>query len=204
MMQALEDDSSVYELPLLAIVGSPAVCRQVERALAGAPFRLGAGDPAVVVVITSGNDTDSVRHARAKCPFVPVVVVTDSVSPAEARRLLVDGVAGVVLEADLGRALVPTLEAVLAGQVSYPAESMPARVRETLSKREKQILGMVVLGFSNAEIAAKLYVSQSTVKSHLSSAFATLGVRSRKEAVALILDPDAGYGTGILAITEAT
>ena len=66
----------------------------------------------------------------------------------------------------------------------------------------KQILGMVVLGFSNAEIAAKLYVSESTVKSHLSSAFATIGVRTRKQAAALILDPGSGFGTGILAITD--
>ena len=61
---------------------------------------------------------------------------------------------------------------------------------------------MVVMGFSNPEIAAKLHVSESAVKSHLYSAFGTLGVSTRKEAVALILDPTAGFGTGILAITD--
>lgn len=59
---------------------------------------------------------------------------------------------------------------------------------------------MVVLSFTNGEIAQKLYVSESTVKSHLSSAFAKLGVRSRSAAAEAILDPVNGLGTGILAI----
>ena len=99
--------------------------------------------------------------------------------------------------------LALAVRAAFAGQISYPAELMPTQLRTALSNREKQILAMVVMGFSNAEIAAKLHVSESTVKSHLYSAFATLGVRTRKEAVALILDPNAGFGTGILAITDS-
>ena len=51
-------------------------------------------------------------------------------------------------------------------------------------------------------IAAKLYVADSTVKSHLTSAFSKLGVRSRNEATAMILDLDSGLGAGILAISE--
>ena len=47
------------------------------------------------------------------------------------------------------------------------------------------------------------HLSESTIKSHLHSAFTTIGVRSRKDAVALILDPNAGLGAGILAITDA-
>jgi len=66
--------------------------------------------------------------------------------------------------------------------------------------REKQVLGMVVMGFSNGEIANKLVLAESTIKSHLSSAFSKLGVRSRGEATELILDPVNGLGPGILSI----
>ena len=55
---------------------------------------------------------------------------------------------------------------------------------------------MVVLDFSNAEIARKLVVTESNVKNHLTSAFSKLGVTSRNEAAELILDPDSGLGPG--------
>jgi len=58
-----------------------------------------------------------------------------------------------------------------------------------------------VLHLSNAEIARNLYLSESNVKNHLSSAFAKLGVSSRNEAAELILDRDSGLGPGILRIT---
>jgi DNA-binding NarL/FixJ family response regulator len=69
-----------------------------------------------------------------------------------------------------------------------------------LSTREKQILGLVVMGYMNSQIATTLFLAESTVKSHLSSAFGKLGVRSRNEAVSLILDPDRGLGMGILGL----
>ncbi len=103
----------------------------------------------------------------------------------------------------LQRALEPTITAVEAGQIAVPAERRRDVDRPTLSRREKQTLGLVVMGLSNREIASRLFVAESTVKCHLSAAFVKLGVRSRHEAVSVILDPERGIGLGILRISEA-
>lgn len=78
---------------------------------------------------------------------------------------------------------------------------MPRSIRSriawaTFSVREQQILQQVAAGLTNGEIADRLYLSESTIKSHLSSSFRKLGVCSRAEAVAAMLDPDNGLATG--------
>jgi DNA-binding NarL/FixJ family response regulator len=62
---------------------------------------------------------------------------------------------------------------------------------------------LVVIGFSNAEIASKLHLAETTVKSHLTTSFRKLGVRTRSEAALRILDPHTGLGLGILSMTDA-
>ena len=181
-----------------------AVLRRDGLAVAGAGDRRRRDLDALVIAVESPADArDAIRDARNDYPSARLVLVVDTATPAEARHMLIDDVPGLVIAKQADATLALAVRAARAGHISYPAELMPNRMRGALSKREKQILGMVVMGFSNAEIAAKLHISESTVKSHLSSAFAILGVRSRKEAAALILDPNAGFGTGILAITDS-
>jgi DNA-binding NarL/FixJ family response regulator len=122
---------------------------------------------------------------------------------SELHRTLEAGADGVVVNERAEATLVPTIRAVASGQIVLASEFRNHVRKPLLSVREKQVLGMVVLGLSNAEVAEKLFLSESTVKSHLSTAFGKLGVRSRKEASALILDPVDGLGTGILAISNA-
>jgi DNA-binding NarL/FixJ family response regulator len=130
----------------------------------------------------------------------PVVVICAGIERWGTRAILAAGAAGIVLYEHLDSALGPCLQAVRAGQTCVPRGHWRQIDPPALSSREKQILGLVVMGYMNGQIAEQLFLAESTVKSHLSSAFGKLGVRSRNEAVSLILDPERGWGMGILAL----
>ncbi len=131
---------------------------------------------------------------------VPLVLACEQIERWEVRTALAAGAAGVVTDEDLCRTLGPCLQAVMTGQVCVPRAQWRQVEPPALSAREKQVLGLVVMGYMNSQIAEQLFLAESTVKSHLSSAFGKLGVRSRNEAVNLILDPERGLGMGILAL----
>jgi DNA-binding NarL/FixJ family response regulator len=135
-------------------------------------------------------------------PATRVVVCTDHVGRRELRRAIDEGLDGLVWESDIGLSLAPTVRAVLAGQLVIPRELRRRLETPNLSTREKQVLSLVIMGLSNGEIAGRLFIAQTTVKTHLGSAFRKLGVSSRAEAAHLITDPEEGLGTGILRITD--
>jgi DNA-binding NarL/FixJ family response regulator len=132
--------------------------------------------------------------------WAPVVLVCSEIRPGDLRTAMSGGASGVVLESALATALCPALQAALAGQVCVPRQQAEQIEPATLSPREKQILSLVVMGYMNGQIAEQLFVAESTVKSHLSSAFSKLGVRSRTEAAELIMDSERGLGIGVLAL----
>ena len=133
-------------------------------------------------------------------PDQPLVAICRRLDLPQVRALLAAGVRGVVLEDELDTALEPTVAAVAAGQVCVPRDEALSLAPPVLSLREKQVVGLAAIGLSNREIAERLFVAESTVKSHLSSAFAKLGVRSRYEATDLIVNSAWGIGLGILSI----
>jgi DNA-binding NarL/FixJ family response regulator len=144
--------------------------------------------------------TQQIEPLRRGLEHARIVVICADIQRWEVRTALAGGVAGVVLENEMADALGPCLQAVLAGQICVPRRHWRQIEPPALSTREKQILGLVVMGYMNSQIAEQLFLAESTVKSHLSSAFAKLGVRSRNEAVNLILDSERGLGMGILAL----
>ena len=135
-------------------------------------------------------------HPRAKVS--PVVVVAHGQVRANVREAINSGATGVVFETELETALPAVVRAVAHGHVVVPRDLRRCVVRPAFSHRERQVLGLVVSGLQNREIAKQLFLAESTVKSHLASAFEKLGVRSRKEASALVLDPDEGLRALIL------
>jgi DNA-binding NarL/FixJ family response regulator len=161
------------------------------------------GDAPGVVVLwarESGSLAGVVGPLAERFADAPLMVVCAELHRWAIRGALNAGAAGVALFEELGSTFVPCLEALLAGQICVPRAFGRQVDPPALSSREKQILGLVVMGYMNGQIAERLFLAESTVKSHLSSAFGKLGVRSRNEAVSMILDPDRGLGMGILAL----
>lgn len=159
--------------------------------------------PSVLVLWTRDPSASLARviaALRQRFADVPVIVVCDHIERWEIRSSLTAGATGVVLYEELEVAFGPCVQAVLAGQTCVPKVHSRQIEPPALSAREKQILGLVVMGYMNSQIAEQLFLAESTVKSHLSSAFGKLGVRSRNEAVNLILDSRHGLGTGILGL----
>lgn len=131
-----------------------------------------------------------------------IVAVCKSADRRAVRRLLDVGIDGVVFADELEEALAPTVAAVFAGQMVVPRDMRQSIEKPSLSTRERQILAMVMIGLTNQEIGARMFLAESTVKSHLSSAYTKLGVRSRSEAVAVITDRGHSLGTGIAAVAQ--
>jgi DNA-binding NarL/FixJ family response regulator len=159
---------------------------------------------AVVLMVKSVSPkvATDIRGLRSQVGDAPVIVRADVDNARAVRRVVESGGAGFVSSSSDDRSLAAAVAAATAGLITVPAWFRAHLSRPTFTTREKQILAMVVLGLSNPEIAAKLVVTESTVKSHLSAAFRKLGARNRSEAASLILDPNGSLGPGILTITE--
>ncbi|HYZ80654.1 MAG TPA: LuxR C-terminal-related transcriptional regulator [Solirubrobacteraceae bacterium] len=161
-------------------------------------------DPEVIGIVgwTSATRPEVARLEELRDQHAgPIVALLAEMPAARGARAVNAVVDGAVLAREFRRALWPTLVAVASGQCVVPRSVRRALQRPPLSPRERQVLAMVVLDFSNAEIARKLVVTESNVKSHLTSAFSKLGVSSRSAAAELILDQESGLGPGILRIS---
>jgi DNA-binding NarL/FixJ family response regulator len=204
-------DPSPAHPSIAAIVvgGDSPTQHRVARLLAEAGFGVGRPGrtpaPGLALLLLS-TDTEAERVGRLRTvrqahPDTPILAVMPDDAPGSSlRRVLLAGATGIVLDNDIDRTLVPTASATLAGQLTVPTVLGRQIAPRPLSHREKQILSLVVQGRTNREIAGKLFLAESTVKTHLSSAFRKLDARSRAEAVTRVMNPENGYGAGTLEV----
>jgi DNA-binding NarL/FixJ family response regulator len=130
----------------------------------------------------------TLRRLRREWRQPPIVVISPPATGTGVRRALEAGADAFVFESNLELTLAATVRAVASGQSVVPRKVRGSLERPALSHRERQVLALVAAGLTNAQIAKRLYLSESTIKSHLSSVFGKLGVRSRWEAAALFLE----------------
>lgn len=153
--------------------------------------------PALLVV---GVGTDSpealslVRTVRARAPDLKVVMVVDAIEPALVRFTLEQGVSGLLLSDAPAAEIAESLRQVLGGHAVLPAgwqrmisaDADSDEAVRSLSERQREVLELVTAGYSYEEIAGRLFISANTVKSHVRSIYAQLGVHNRMAAAHLL------------------
>jgi DNA-binding NarL/FixJ family response regulator len=158
--------------------------------------------PSCVILCANSHEglSERLEFYRAQSPDAPpVVVFGPQLDLPLARDALQAGASGFVHAEMLPDQLVRALAATAKGELAAPrellryllAEEEPANL-PALSARQREILGYVVEGLSNAEIGRRLYLSESTIKQHLRAVFKLLGVSNRTEAAKTMRDHTRG------------
>jgi NarL family two-component system response regulator LiaR len=136
------------------------------------------------------------RLLRSQSPSIQVIALTSFMEEILVQSALQAGAIGYLLKDVSADELAQAIRAAHAGRVTLAPEAAQAMVHAAsqapspgfdLTERERAVLALMVEGLNNTQIAAKLSVSPSTVKSHVSNILSKLGVASRTEAVTLAL-----------------
>ena len=148
------------------------------------------------MVMPDMNGAIATRLIRQQFPHVQVIALTSFKEGDLVKNALEAGAIGYLLKDVSADELVKAIRAAHAGRATLSPEAAQALVETTnqprapgldLTEREREVLALMVEGLNNTQIAARLTVSSSTVKSHVSNILSKLGVASRTEAVALAL-----------------
>ncbi|MGO1802124.1 MAG: response regulator [Microbacteriaceae bacterium] len=92
-----------------------------------------------------------------------------------------------MLAPEVTRRVVQRYAAKVPGAESAAAASAPVELADPFTERESEVLALMAEAMSNAEIAAKLFIGEATVKTHVSRILQKLGARDRVQAVVLAL-----------------
>jgi DNA-binding NarL/FixJ family response regulator len=147
------------------------------------------------------NGVEAIRQIRAKHPDIKVLVLTtydddewvfDAIQAGASGYLLKDTPRDEVVKAIRGTVTGKTyVDPSVAGKVLRQASShqtQPATlVTSKLTDREIEVLRLIAKGFSNTDIAGRLFLSEGTVRNHVSAILAKLGVADRTQAAVIAI-----------------
>jgi NarL family two-component system response regulator LiaR len=142
------------------------------------------------------DGTTAIRRIRQQFPDVQIIALTSFKEGDLIKRALEAGAIGYLLKDISAKDLARALRAAYAGRATLSPEASQSLVEASsqppapgldLTEREREVLALMIEGLNNVQIAGRLTVSPSTIKSHVSNILTKLGAASRTEAVSLAL-----------------
>jgi DNA-binding NarL/FixJ family response regulator len=135
---------------------------------------------------------EATKHILEKRPDTAVLIFTAFSERSLLARGLESGAKGYILKEAPHETLLKAIDKLAAGESYIDPELMPAFLSgkegtDMLTAREREILQLLADGMSNADVAAKLFISQETVKSHVRHILTKLEADTRTHAVAIAL-----------------
>jgi DNA-binding NarL/FixJ family response regulator len=135
------------------------------------------------------NGLDAMIAIRGEFPGARIIVLTTYAGDVQVLRAIKAGARAYLLKSQVRKDLVEIIRMVHAGERLIPPEVAKELAEhaadEALSWREIEVLSLISGGNANKEIAAKLSITEETVKGHMKSIFTKLGVHDRAHAVTI-------------------
>ncbi len=153
--------------------------------------------PAVLVLdlnMPGESSLEAIPTIREQSPDTQIVVLTMQQEPAFARQALAAGALGYVLKEAADDELVEAVRSASVGErylnprLGAKIAAEPSGPPDDLSPREVEVLRLIALGHTNAEIATQLYLSLRTVETHRSHIQRKLSLSTRAELVGYALE----------------
>lgn len=188
------DDHPLLREGIAALIKPEADMKLVAEASDGAEalqqFRLHHPDITLMdVQMPNLNGIEAIHRIRSEFPDAKIIVLSTYSGDVQVLRAIEAGARGYILKAHVHRELLDAIRMVYAGHKRIPqevaAELAEHAADDELSPREIDVLRLVAAGSGNKQIADKLCIGETTVKSHIRSILSKLGANDRTHAVTI-------------------
>lgn len=153
-------------------------------------FRLHRPDVTLMdLQMPSLDGTEAIRRIREEFPNARIIVLSTYSGDVQVLKAIKAGARGYILKGHVHRELLDAIRTVHAGHKRLPpevaAELAEHAADDALSSREIDVLRLIGAGNSNKQIADKLSIGETTVKSHITNILSKLGANDRAHAVTI-------------------
>lgn len=198
----IADDHQLFREGLCALLSTQPEFNVVGEAATGEEAIVQANDlqPDVILIdiqMPSLNGIETIRHIRSANPHIRVIVVTVSEENNSIFAAMRAGARGYISKDASQLEIFKIIRAVANGEAlfgpkvtewlmdffSAPKQAISREPFSELTAREREVLALIAQGFTNAEIARRLFLSSKTVRNHISNIFGKLQVANRAHAI---------------------